>query len=136
MSKLSPGSSHRKPKVVATNVKVSNVATQELKNVTKNGKSKSSQKFKQKTFTTSDNSAAKLKLKNKSGVGLTGNRSVSKTVYKGVNKRDDGTYELGRNRTVNGRNRSKVKKISKKRYERIKKRMDKRGDKQINKYKK
>ena len=132
MSKLSPGSKHRKPKVVATNVNVSNVAKLELSN--KNEKSKS--KFRQTTYSTSDNSAGKLKLKNKSGVGLTGKREVSKSVYKGVKKEDDGTYKLLKNRTVKGRNKSKEKTISKKRYERIKKRMKRRGDKQINKLKK
>ena len=129
MSKLSPGSKHRKPKVVATNSTVSNVAKLELSN--KNEKSKS--KFKQKTFITSDDSAGKLKLKNKSGVGVTGNREVTKSVYKGVKKEDDGSYKLLKNRTVKGRNKSKEKTISKKRYERIKKRMKKRGDKQITK---
>ena len=128
MSKLSPGSKHRKPKVT-TNSTVSNVAKLELSN--KNEKSKS--KFKQKTFITSDNSAGKLKLKNKSGVGVSGNREVTKSVYKGVKKEDDGSYKLLKNRTVKGRNKSKEKTISKKRYERIKKRMKKRGDKQINK---
>jgi|TARA_R100000479_G_scaffold128080_3_gene66838 hypothetical protein len=127
MSKLSPGSKHRKK--AATNTTVSNVAKLELSN--KNEKSKS--KFKQKTFLTSDDSAGKLKLKNKSGVGVSGNREVTKSVYKGVKKEDDGSYKLLKNRTVKGRNKSKEKTISKKRYERIKKRMKKRGDKQINK---
>ena len=132
MSKLSPGSAHRKPKVVATNIKISAVATQELSK--KNGKTK--QKFKKKSFMTSDNSGAKQKLKKKSGVGITGKREVSKRVYKGVKKKDDGTYKLIKNRNAQGKNKGKVKEISKKLYERIKKRMDKRGDKQINKKKK
>ncbi len=118
------------PKVVSTNAVVSNVAALNLKN--KNEKSKS--RFKQKTFSTDDNSAGKLKLKNKSGVGLTGDREVSKQVYKGVVKNDDGTFMLLRNRTVNGRNKSKEKNISEKRYKRIKKRMSRRGDNQIKKY--
>ena len=118
------------PKVVSTNAVVSNVATLNLKN--KNEKSKS--RFKQKTFSTDDLSGSKLKLKNKSGVGLLGNREVSKSVYKGVVKNPDGTYSLLKNRTVNGRNKSKEKNISEKRYKRIKKRMSRRGDNQIKKY--
>ena len=124
MSKLSKGSNHRKskPKVVATNVNVSNVAKLELSN--KNEKTKS--KFRQTTYSTSDNSAGKLKMKNKSGVGLTGNTEVSKVVYKGVKKEDDGSYKLLKNRTVNGRNKSKEKNISKNLYERFKNRINKR----------
>lgn len=121
----------KEPEVVATNVKVSNVANLELKN--KNGKSQ--EKFRQTTYSTSDNSADKLKMKNKSGVGLTGKREVSKVIYKGVKKEDDGTYTLSRNRTVNGRNtRSHTREISENRYERIKKRINKKGDKQVDRY--
>lgn len=112
----------KEPEVVATNVEVSNVASLDLKN--KNGKSQS--KFKQTAHSTSDNSADKLKVKNKSGVGLTGKREVSKSIYKGVKEEDDGTYTLSRNRNVNERNTSDTKEISEKRYERIKKRIKKR----------
>ncbi len=123
----------KEPEVVATNVKVSNVSKMELEN--KNEKSK--EKFRSTTYSTSDNSADKLKMKHKSGVGLTGNREVNKVIYKGVKKEDDGTYTLSRNRNVNGRNtRSHTREISEKRYERIKKRINKRGDKQIDQYKK
>lgn len=120
------------PKVVSTNAVVSNVATLNLGN--ENQKSKSN--FKQKTFITDDLSGSKLKLKNKSGVGLFGNRDVTKTVYKGVVKNPDGTYSLLKNRTVNGRNKSKEKEISEKKYKRIKKRMSRRGDNQFKKYNK
>jgi len=58
-----------------------------------------------------------------------GKREVSKNVYKGAIKDDDGSYKLLKNRSVKGRNKSKNKNISKKRYERIKKRINRKVNK-------